>query len=389
MSDYAVEVVSSVEALEERRAAWEELADRSLEDNIYLHPDYLTENLRVRRGAYFVLFVYDRSAGNNELVGVAPFNPAPPNLWVPVPRVSTLDDFHVYLSYPLVDATRGAAAIRAIWDWLDGSERSFHLVVVRNIDRRSATWSLIREELERRDRSYWVKRTFHQAALRRRESFDAYLKELSRARRKGYRRKLRQLESEGGFRLVLHRNFDQAPDLTKRYLDLELKSWKGDKNVALAQNPDNRHFFEKVTKRFAARDELFFVELAHERRSVAISVNFTCGRTVFGLRIAFDPEYHTYSPGTVSELETVRLFHEDPVLQHMQGGNDAEDSYLNHYWFDLAEMQVISVATPSLRSRLYLQAAPKVQASLDRLSALRAPASVEETGARVDSPQGS
>jgi hypothetical protein len=208
--------------------------------------------------------------------------------------------------------------------------------------------------------------------LQKRVSFDDYLEALSRSRRKGYRRKLRKLEASGDVRFVLHRNLEKSPDLIQRYLDLELKSWKAEKHVALAQDDATRDFFETVTRRLAAKDQLFFIEVVYDNRPIAMSVNYVFGATVFGLRIAYDLDYNMYSPGVLCEIEAVRFLHDFPELQYLQGGNDADDSYLNSYWFDLAEMQNISVATPSIRSRSYLRAAPKVQAILDWLSALRA-----------------
>ena len=201
--------------------------------------------------------------------------------------------------------------------------------------------------------------------MQKRTSFDAYINELSRQRRKSYRRKLRKLEANGGVKFVLHRNLDKAPDLIERYLNLELRSWKGEKNVALAQDESARSFFTNVTHKFAAEDKLFFVEVVFDNRPIAMSVNFVSGETVFGLRIAYDLDYREYSPGILCEIETVRLLHDFPDLRYLQGGNDADDSYLNHFWFDPSELQVISVATPGILSRLYLWAAPKVKAGLD------------------------
>jgi CelD/BcsL family acetyltransferase involved in cellulose biosynthesis len=366
-----IEVASTYEEVDRRRESWADLAQRGLEDNVYLSPDYLPERLKHRKNEYFVLFIYDDTAAGKELIGVAPFSLEKPSIQAPMPRAFTLYDFHVYLSYPLVDRDRGAAAIGAIWDWLDQRQRRFDLVVIRNIGRRSPTWALIRTELERRRRPFWIKHVYEQGMLQKRASFDDYLNALSRIRRKGYRRKLRKLESGGDVQFVLHRNLEKSPDLIQRYLDLELKSWKAEKHVAVAQDEATRDFFEKATRRLAARDQLFFIEVVYDNRPIAMSVNYVSGATIFGLRIAYDLDYHMYSPGVLCEIEAVRFLHDFPELQYLQGGNDADDSYLNHYWFDVAEMQNISVATPSIRSRTYLWAAPKVQAVLDWLSALR------------------
>jgi hypothetical protein len=109
-----IEVASTYEDVDRRRDSWTDLAQRSVEDNVYLSPDYLPERLKHRKNAYFVLFVYDDTTAGKELIGVAPFSLEKPSVQAPMQRAFTLYDFHVYLSYPLVDRDRGAAAIGAI-----------------------------------------------------------------------------------------------------------------------------------------------------------------------------------------------------------------------------------------------------------------------------------
>ena len=348
-----VETARTVAAIEAHVSAWDDLCERALEDNVYLTPEFLVESLARFGAPWEVAFVYE----GDRLVGVAPFSYLPPTRRAPLVRLSTYVSFHVYLAYPLVDAERAAEAIRAVWDHLDRPGRDFGLVLIEQIDRESPTWRVVETELRRRGRAVWIKKVFTQATLRRRESYAAYLAELPASRRKGIKRSRRALERHGPVEVICHRNLDRDPDLAQRFVDLETRTWKHARGVSLASSPDDAAFFAAVIRRLAARDRLFVVEIAVGGRPAAMTVNFVCGRTLFAVRTAFDPEFADGSPGVLAEVETARIVHETTGIGLCQGGNDAADSYLNHYWRDLRTMQVVTVATPALRSRAYVRLA--------------------------------
>ncbi len=105
--------------------------------------------------------------------------------------------------------------------------------------------------------------------LRRYESFDKYLDSLSSTRRKVYRQRWKRLQRAGSVEAVLHLNLKSAADLATRFMDVEKRSWKGEQGSALAEIKADSAFFSEITAAFGERDQLFFVELKLNNRTIA------------------------------------------------------------------------------------------------------------------------
>jgi len=339
--------------------AWEQLETRALDDNLYMTACFVGTALRHDAGSgnYRIVLVYKDNGSGRRLIACAAFSVRAPATNVPMTTLWSFDHRHTYLSHPLLDRDHAALAIRRIWDWVEQRRQPWSLVVLHRMRSDSPVTQLIAGELNRRGRTSWVKETFPRAMLHRHASFDTYLDSLPSSRRKEYRRRWKRLHRAGTVEFSVYRNLRSAPDLAARFMDIERKSWKGSIGTAMALDPKDAAFFTDLTENFAIQDQLFFGELRLNGRPIAISSNFRVGRTLFGFKTAYDPEFKAHSPGIIAEIETVRSFHEDPDLQTGDGGTLGE-SYLDGYWRDRGEINVLYVATPRLGSRIYLMIIP-------------------------------
>lgn len=358
-AQYRCEVATSLAGLEPHIAAWEDLERRSLDDNFYLSPPVLAATLRHfgDRHPYYVVFVYKSDDRGDRLVACAPFSLTPATLRVPVATLETLVSPYSYLSDPLLDRDHAPSALSAIWDWIEQPGQPWRLVVLRQVSVRSRAWPLTLAELDRRGCEHWVKESTPRAVLKRSWSFETYVEQWSASRRKGYRRKLRRLEALGEVEVVAHRRLGQAPDLAQRFMDLEAKGWKGENGTAMALDPSSSAFFSDITDASSAQGRLFFVELKLDGRSIAMTSNYILGHTMFAFKIAHDPQFEKFSPGTLVEIETIRMFHETPELLVGDGGTSG-GSYLDSYWRDQTLMQVVYVSTSHFASELCIRAIP-------------------------------
>jgi CelD/BcsL family acetyltransferase involved in cellulose biosynthesis len=120
----------------------------------------------------------------------------------------------------------------------------------------------------------------------------------------------------------------------------------------------------------AITNRLFFVELQLDGRPLAMTANFVQGTTLFAFKVAYDPEFARVSPGILSELQTIRLFHEDGRLELGDSGT-AGPSYIDGYWNASTRIQRVLISTGSWSSRFLLSLISRVTRLKRRLAAHR------------------
>ena len=355
VNEYRVDVVRSGDELARHATALQTLVDNAIEDNAYMAPGFLLPLLRHHGDAHPLLVALVWSG--ELLVACAPMSRLPASRRTPLPSISTAITPHGRVLHPLLHRTHAAAALRALWDWLERPEHSWHLVLLEHVSTTSPFWTLLQAELARRGARSWVREVQGRPMLRRKESFEAYLAELPARRRKGWRRRLRELESRGSHSFHIHRDLELVPDLAARFMALERKSWKGASGTALDATDRDRAFFTETVAAFAAQKALFFVELRCGDETIAMTSNFVAGRSLFAFKIAYDPAFAQFSPGVLVELEGIRRFHEETNLVIADSGS-GPDSYVRAYFRDVADMQWLCVATPRIAARAFMRVMP-------------------------------
>ncbi len=349
-----VRELRDVRELEAHLDALYKLQHEALEDNGYVAPAFLLPLLRQFEGpSTRILTVWNDTT--HELVLVMPVTRLSPSRRVPLPALSTFTTPHGRMMQPIVHRAHAAAALRALWDWIEAPERPWHLVLLEHVWDESPFYRLLRAELQHRGSPLLTREATLRPVLQRRASFDAYLGELAAARRKGYRRKLRDLEKRGRVSVHVHRDLARDPALATRFMEIERRGWKGAAGTALAAAPRDRAFFTECVARSAARGELYAVELQLDGVAIAMSVNFLVGETLFAFKIGFDEAFADYSPGILVELEGLRHLHEQQVANVVETGS-AVGSYVESYFFDRRRMQWLWTPTrrPSGRALITL-----------------------------------
>lgn len=361
-----LETATTEQEVKSHIAAWKQLEQRALEDNVYLSAAFLTTALKYFGRPYRLVFVYEKTDTSRELIAVAPFTLFPRTRLNPFKRLSTFHCFHMFLPYPLLDRIRAQAAVRALWDWLDDPRQPWGLILVEQIDKSGLTWKTIEAELNRRQRKYWVKRAFPQAMHINKTSFEHYQASLPRSIRRNYQRRWRKLNEAGQVEVLLHRNLDRDPDLAERFIELEQRSWKAKAEGSLLDVPENALFFKEITRVLAGLNQLFFVEVRLDQKTIAMNLSFIFGNTLFGYKTAFDEDYRKYSPGIVALMHETGFFYQTPGLKLAQSGTDIPGSYLEHYWRETAHMHGMTIPTRRLAARAYVALAPPLFRVLER-----------------------
>ena len=362
MDKLPCETVTSLSGLTPYLAEWDQLCERSTEDNLYMSPTFLLASLRhfERNRQFYIVFAFDQLHGSRRLIGCAAFSLVRPAVKVPFWTLSTISAPHQLINNPLLDRDQPAEAIRLLWDWVEDKSHTWRMVRLTKIREDLPSWQFMESELRKRGRIFLVRQRDERAVLHRFPSFDDYLASLPSKRRKHYQRYWRKLCRAGAVEVKLHHNLRESPDLAERFMKLEASGWKGISGSAMLSSDKGRAFLGEVLDSLGRQDRLFVVELTVDGAPIAMTLNFVRGRTLFAFKIGYSVLHARYSPGILAEVNGVRLFLEQLTLSTGDGGNQGT-SFIDSYWRGRTFVDDILVSTPHLPSRMFVGLLPRAR----------------------------
>ena len=145
------------------------------------------------------------------------------------------------------------------------------------------------------------------------QSWDDYLASRSRALRKNFRRKKRQLQKLGNIDYVSTSQSKDADTSLTAYLNVESRSWKAKAKMGLSGNPFRVVFYRQLTADAEFAAKLRFRFLRFDGKAIAATIGLLQGKRFESLEICHDTAYDVYSPGVVltgMELEECHGAHD-------------------------------------------------------------------------------
>lgn len=324
------------ETLETRDlGAWSALAERALESNAYLCPQFVLPALRHLGStpAMRILLIEKVGAGSRDLIGLGMFEAQPPAPSWPLPSLRAYRSRHSYLTGLLVDRSDADAAIEAFFDYIRRPASGWHAVefAYRNTEGKLA--ELMMRAARARNIPWFERVRTSRAILQPQDSGESYLaREVSASCLKDLRRCRRRLEEKGSVVWEMLSDQDVTDEVMERFLHLEHLGWKGRSASSLRSSAADEQFFRTMIGEFRKTGRLFFTELRVDQRTIASTCNLVSGDSGFAFKIAWDPDFSKNSPGMLNELELVR---NAPVvcgqLSCIDSGAD-ENSFIDKLW---------------------------------------------------------
>ncbi|MDF2846444.1 MAG: family N-acetyltransferase [Oerskovia sp.] len=326
-ADVASRIVRVADLGAEDLAAWQRLADSSLEPNPYFEPAVLGAAARGLGGgrAVMALVVADGSGW----LAFLPFETVGRNRLWPA-RHASLDGPFVErfaaLRAPLVDAARPRLAVASLVEALHARRRALGQAVDLPLLRASGeTTTLLLEafaragmpvrEWDRISRGAFVPgRGRRTGPGQEAEAGDVLGPHLSASRRKNLRRGRRHLVEELGQELRIVDATDE-PDAVERFLDLEAAGWKGDRaqgGEARRVVPGAAEWFMGLVETYRERGEAHVLRVGPSGAPVYLAVRVRRDGVVFAISDAYDPAWSAHSPGAWGRLLGMRLLAEVP-----------------------------------------------------------------------------
>lgn len=115
----------------------------------------------------------------------------------------------------------------------------------------------------------------------------------------------------------------ESPYLTEFY-NLEMSGWKGKRGSAIACSPSTQLFYDEITRAATKFGYLTVHVLRFDGRTVAAQLGLEYGRHYYSLKISYDEQYASASPGHLLVEQTLRDCIRRGVLEYDTLGPTAQ-----------------------------------------------------------------
>jgi hypothetical protein len=134
-----------------------------------------------------------------------------------------------------------------------------------------------------------------------------YRRNVRSKRRSEHRRDRARLAELGTLELRQLDNPGDAPAWADEFLRLEAMGWKGMAGSALASHAATGGFFRDAISAAARSDRLQFLRLDLDGTPIAMTTCLLASPGAFGFKSAFDERYSRFSPGTLLQIDQLRI----------------------------------------------------------------------------------
>lgn len=132
-------------------------------------------------------------------------------------------------------------------------------------------------------------------------TWDDFIADWSKNRRRFIRRASDQLRERGDYRMVaLHAApLAEAKSAWQACLEIESRGWKGQDGSDIGSNPPARQYYAEVLQHLHPTGELRFYVLELNGQPIAYDFGYLHRRVATSLKVSYDPDFAAYSPGHV------------------------------------------------------------------------------------------
>jgi CelD/BcsL family acetyltransferase involved in cellulose biosynthesis len=271
---------------------FEELRQRA-GANVFLHPAALCAAAALGFAQIHVLMAWVQGATSRKLVGfwalrerrVAPFWPS---------FLATPPYDYAFVSSPVIDPDYDDAVWAGFFDSIAGDARLPKVIKLKLLDADAATHRPMMAALQARGGPM----------LKLSERARPFLSGESDRKRSGSTaKKLRQdwnrLSALGSVDIANDRTAEGARAAFERFLELELRSWKGQNGTALLSDDEDAAFARRMIADLAAHRGASVALLRVDGKPIAAQVLLYSGSMAYTWKTAFDATFAKFSPGAL------------------------------------------------------------------------------------------
>jgi CelD/BcsL family acetyltransferase involved in cellulose biosynthesis len=325
--------------------AWAELSDRAVEPNAFYRPEFLLANVIERNVRAELLVVME----GDRWIACLPIRSLPASAKFPLPYLAALVDDYTFSGTPLLDREALDVAADGLVS-LIRAERRAAAVLLPIFESNGPASRAIDAAAERRGAEAVRVGGMVRAGWRRSTERHFPGPAFNRSDQKELRRRQRLLVAElGGDIRVVDRSSD--PTAIEAFLAMEHSGWKAERGNPLARIPGDAAFFRRMCAGMSAAGCLEIVSLEVSGRTLAMEVHLIEDRAFWSFRIAHDPAYRRFSPGTQLKYRVIDGL-EDRALDLADSCAVPDNAHMNRLWPDRRVMDTLLVPTGAPLARL-------------------------------------
>lgn len=314
-------------------AAWDDLARRALERNVFAERPFALaamQHLAGEQGAS-ALLVWREHADERQLAGLF-LLAARRRLRVP----GLLRGWHVPLSglgTPLIDADDAGAVAAALLDHLARRSRSGAGLVLPMLAAEGAVATTLADAARTGGLPVCMLDRHERAVLNGGQDAERLVQaNLSAKKLKDLRRQLRRLGDHGRVRIEEARDPQGVRDATEVFLGLEASGWKGARGTALVQDHGTATFVRTMTRLLAREGRCHVETLSVGDIPVAAALVLQSGDRAWFWKIAYDERFARFSPGVQLALALTHRQLAETTLACTDSCAIADHPMIDHLW---------------------------------------------------------
>lgn len=130
-------------------------------------------------------------------------------------------------------------------------------------------------------------------------TYDEVLKRLKGGYRYNLRKRYERLGKLGPVDVEVITEKERVREAMRDGLRIEAAAWKGERGTAIVSDPAVTEFYIRLAERQAAIKQLRLSFLRVAGKRISFSYILCSDNKLYGVKIGYDPEFHTYSPGNM------------------------------------------------------------------------------------------
>jgi hypothetical protein len=322
-------------------AAWSDLAGRAAEPNPFYRPEFVLANV-IERGLSVELLVVRQ---DTRWLACLPVQTRPPSLPLPMPSLGALIDEYTFCSTPLLDRDLLGPAADAFID-LVLAEHRYGVLMLEMFAPDGPVGAALAGAAARKGMQPIVISDRERPAWRRSDVGLSPGAVLTRSDR----RSIARLSSavRGELDLV---DRSAEPGAWEAFLAMERSGWKGDQGTAMGSKSTDAAFFRRMCAGMSAAGRLEVLALEAAGRAIAMKCQLIDGDVVYSFKIAHDPLYRKYSPGTQLLQRVMERFDERGIVL-ADSCASSQNVHMNRVWPGRRRVQTLLLPTGAHRARL-------------------------------------
>nr|GGI01307.1 hypothetical protein GCM10011355_31640 [Aquisalinus luteolus] len=336
-------------------AQWEELSADVADRNVFLEP-WAAQAAVGLIGPDEAIIVAFFEKGR--LIGLAVFACDARYAHLPLGHYRSHLHAHQFLATPLVRRGKEVVFARMLTECLDRAPAYINFCRFTHMAADTAVRAALEAFCAGGNRRCDIVQLVERPAIDATQDLEGYLKaHVSSRRKKRLRRLGRRLAELGDVRFEHLQDQAQLADWLDDFLALEQKGWKGEVGTAINCRPAETAFFRHLAEAAMQRGQLIFSRLTVGGKGVAYALDLRSADRVFSLKVAYDADYASYSPGMQLEFHCLKYFLNEPSIGFVDSCATSANTCLRGLWAQSVSVMQIVIARKGLRYGLPLTAA--------------------------------